>query len=163
MTAEELETKVRKFVESEQWLLDDGQLLDWLDLFDNPCSYWIPVNPAQVRPGLAPALVDESRLALEARVRRLLDPHIAPQTPASRTCRFLGSLRCSVQGELVHARSKFMVVESRAAHHVHDPQRVFAGEASYSLVPSNGSFKIRQKRVDLINSEAGLLGVSVLL
>jgi len=159
----DLHRAVREFIEGELWLLDDGRLMEWFELFDHECSYWIPVDPAQPDPHQAPSLVYEERLALEARVRRLLDPRIVPQLPPSRTCRLLGGVRCSAGGAgLVRVEAKILTLEARA-NGLADGQRVFAGKCTYLLVPSGNSFRIRQKRVDLVNSEAGLHGASILL
>ncbi|MGE0798768.1 MAG: aromatic-ring-hydroxylating dioxygenase subunit beta [Lautropia sp.] len=159
-----LTESVREFIESELWLLDNGQLSEWLDLFDPQGIYWLPVNPSETTPDRAPSLVYESRLALEARIRRLEDSRIVPQLPASRTCRFLSGLVCrALEDSLIEARAKCLTVEARPLHDPADPQRIFAGVSTYRLVRVGESFKIRQKRVDLVNSEAGLHGVSILL
>jgi len=44
-----------------------------------------------------------------------------------------------------------------------EKQRLFAGEARYGLRAEGEAFRIAWKRVDLLNSEAGPRGVSVLL
>lgn len=164
MPPSDLRLAVRDFLEEEAQLLDDNRLLDWLALFDPDGVYWVPVDPAQAEPGEAPAHVHEERLALEARVRRLLDPRIVPQMPRSRTCRVLGRVTASEDGPaIVEARARFITVEARATHDLHEEQRTFAGLATYRLVRAGGTFRIRRKRVDLVNSESGLRGVSILL
>lgn len=158
------DTLARSFIEMEFWLLDDGKLLEWLALFDDPCSYWIPVDPQQEQPGDGAALVNDGRFSLEARVRHLLDRRTVASAPPSRVCRILGASRCNRTEEgLVHVQAKNVTVESRITQGAADIQRVFAGTSTYVLVPNGDSYKIRQKRVDLVNSETSLLGVFSIL
>ena len=42
-------------------------------------------------------------------------------------------------------------------------QRVFAGDATYTLVPDGDGFRIRSKRVDLINAGAAHKSIPVYL
>jgi hypothetical protein len=53
-------------------------------------------------------------------------------------------------------RSKFMVIEYRRKQH-----RIFAGTALHRLVQSDGRIMISWKRVDLVNCDAPLDGITI--
>ena len=60
-------------------------------------------------------------------------------------------------------RAPFHLAEALPHHDADDSLRIFAGAASWCLLPHEDGFRIRWKRVDLINSEMGMYGVSIIL
>jgi 3-phenylpropionate/cinnamic acid dioxygenase small subunit len=156
--------EIGDFLEREAELLDDRQFRDWLALFAPNAYYWIPIDPDQADPFQAPSHVFERRPVLAARVERLYDPRVVPQRPASRTSRILGPVRTIGQNSdgAVIVRAKFHLMESRATHDIDDESRAFAGTSTYALSPAATGFLIAWKRVDLINSESGMRGVSII-
>jgi 3-phenylpropionate/cinnamic acid dioxygenase small subunit len=155
--------EIGDFLEHEAELLDGRQFREWLALFAPDSYYWIPIDPNQADPFQAPSHVYERRPVLAARVERLYDPRVVPQRPASRTCRILGPARILGQTAdgAVLARAKFHLMEARATHDIEDESRIFAGTSTYALMPASAGFLIAWKRVDLINSESGMRGVSI--
>ena len=155
------------FIDYESMLLQTRKFKTWLELFTKDGRYWIPVAQAQTSPRDGPAHINETRPALDARVERLYDPRVLPQTPASRVSRLHGKpwLIQATNGT-IDIGVTFHIVESRPNIEGGDPLRLFAGEAIYSLVRDDVADKgllIKCKRVDLINSESAFFGVSVLL
>jgi ethylbenzene dioxygenase subunit beta len=156
--------EISAFLQHETDLLDDRRFRDWLALFAPSAYYWIPVNPRQLDPNEAPSLVFEQWPVLAARIERLYDPRIVPQRPPSLTSRILGPVRIvdkSADGTII-ARAKFHLVEARATHDLEDELRVFAGTTTFNLSPTTNGFSIVWKRVDLINSESAMRGVSII-
>ena len=155
-------------IEFETALLRTRQFLSWLDLFTLDATYWLPVSPEQTDPFTDPSHIYESRPALDARVERLRDPRVLPQTPVSRVSRLLGRpWLISASDDLIEVAVTFHIVESRAAGSSRDDAlRIFAGDARYAMVPDEHAvmkLKIKSKRVDLVNSESAFFGVSILL
>ena len=151
------------FVEREAELLDNKRYAEWLDLFEPDGAYWIPADTGQTDPLVAPSHVYERRPVLDARVLRLADPNAYPQIPPSNTSRILGRIRVESADDVIFARARFHLVESRSLHTVADPQRIYAGELRFSLIVREGRLLIREKRVDLVNADCGLFGTSILL
>ena len=153
----------------EAELLDGRRFDEWLALLTEDFWYWIPLTPDQPGPLSGPSHVWESRDALTARILRLQDPNNLPQQPPSRVSRILGRPR-AVQGsedwhghvDLV-ARLPFHLIEALPHHDADSATRIFAGTLTYGLVRQAADLRIRWRRVDLINSEKGLHGVSILL
>jgi benzoate/toluate 1,2-dioxygenase beta subunit len=153
-----------EFVALEADLLDNRQFRDWLGLFMPEALYWVPVSPGQVDPDAAPSHLYEIRPLIDARVERLMAAKVIPQLPPSRTVRLVGPVRL-VQDDaaLFRVRAKFILVEARILHEADDDdeQRVIAGESTYDLVETAAGLRMARKRVDLVNSEGGLRGLSV--
>ena len=154
-------------IEFETVLLRTRQFGSWLDLFTPDGVYWLPVSPDQTDPFADPSHIYETRPALDARVERLYDPRVLPQTPVSRVSRLLGKpWLISVSENYVEVAVTFHIVESRAASANDESLRIFAGDARYCLVPDEQAamkLRIKSKRIDLVNSESAFFGVSILL
>lgn len=159
--------QAQDLIDRESMLLQTRQFKTWLELFTGDGRYWLPVALAQTSPRDGPAHINEARPALDARVERLYDPRVLPQTPASRVSRLHGKpwlIRAT--DSTIEVGVTFHIVESRPNMEGGDPLRLFAGDATYSLVRDDTAEKgllIKCKRVDLINSESAFFGVSVLL
>jgi benzoate/toluate 1,2-dioxygenase beta subunit len=149
---------VERFLVDEARLLDERRFDDWLALFTADATYWVPAEPGQADPLETISLIYDDRRLLETRVRRLRHPAIHAQTPPSRTTRLIGNvIVVPAAAGAVAATSTFQMVEYRR-----DKQRLWAGRAHHVLVPTGTAFRIRAKRVDLVNCDSVLDGISVL-
>lgn len=160
---------VEDFVQAEGDMLDRGEFEAWLDLFTEDSYYWVPLSADQPHPTSGPSHVYDTKDALLARVIRLRDPQNVTQQPPSRCSRVIGRAwevtgdRPDVPEGAQVVRASFHLVEALPHHDADVSQRVFAGTSSWCLVPHGDDFRIRWKRVDLINSEMGLYGVSIIV
>ncbi len=145
------------FLLNEARLLDEARFDDWLALFQPDAWYWVPSEPEQADPFETVSLIYDDRRLLETRVRRLASPRMYSQEPRSRTSRMVANP--SIEEANCRActvRSKFMMVEFRR-----DSQRLFAGTARHRLVATPSGIKIAWKRVDLVNCDAPLDGITI--
>ena len=139
-------------------MLDERRFEDWLALFTADATSWVPSEPGQADPLETISLIYDDRRLLETRVRRLRHPAIHAQTPPSRTTRLIGNVIIApASAGAIAATSTFQMVEYRR-----DKQRLWAGRAHHMLVPSGATFRIGAKRVDLVNCDSVLDGISVL-
>jgi 3-phenylpropionate/cinnamic acid dioxygenase small subunit len=143
--------------EAERFLLHEARLLDearwdeWLALFTEEATYWVPSQPDQTSPHDTVSLIYDDRRLLETRVRRLSNPNIHAQTPPSRASRIVANVTIEGDGAV---RSKLAMVEYRR-----NKERLFAATCRHSLVLRGAVRRIAQKRVDLINCDAELDGL----
>lgn len=157
------------FIHAESDLLDRREYDAWLDLFTEDSYYWIPLNAGQPTPLSGPSHVYDTKDALIARILRIQDPQNVTQQPPSRCSRIIGrawavdAAEAERPGGASVVRAPFHLVEALPHHDAEISQRVFAGAATWCLVPHADDFRIRWKRVDLINSEMGLYGVSIIV
>jgi 3-phenylpropionate/cinnamic acid dioxygenase small subunit len=151
--------RCEQFLLHEARLLDEARFDDWLALFAADAWYWVPSEPGQKNPLDTISLIYDDRRLLETRVRRLASPRMYSQEPRSRTSRIVanvtleetdpGSQACTV-------RSKFLLIEYRR-----EQQRLFGGTAFHRLLQRDGRIQIAWKRVDLVNCDAPLDGITV--
>jgi len=144
------------FLVHEARLLDDARFDEWLDLFTADAWYWVPSEPDQANPHDTVSLIYDDRRLLETRVRRLASPRMYSQEPRSRTSRMVGNVTVEERDvKVVTVRSKFLMLEFRR-----DQQRLFGGAAFHRLVRHDGTIRIAWKRVNLINCDAPLDGIT---
>jgi 3-phenylpropionate/cinnamic acid dioxygenase small subunit len=150
---------VELFVLHEAALLDARRFRDWMALFADDGTYWVPAVPNQDSPFNQASLFYDDRDLMETRVRRLEHPRIHVQTPPSRTVHQIGRVMMDEtpgrDGEIV-VSSSVVMVEYRL-----DTQRVFGGRQLHRFRPHDGSFRIAQKRVDLVNCDAAFEPMAV--
>jgi len=146
------------FLLHEARLLDDGKFDDWLALFTADAWYWVPSELDQADPFETVSLIYDDRRLLETRVRRLASPRMYSQEPRSRTSRIVANVSIEeAERNACTLRSKFIMVEYRREH-----QRVFGGTALHRLVQqADGRIMIAWKRVNLVNCDATLDGITV--
>src|SRR5438128_11359806 len=81
----ELSSKIEPFLYREAWLLDHGRLDEWLGLFTDDATYWIPLEANQGDPLTTSSIVYDDRRLLEIRVRQFQHPRAHARVPAART------------------------------------------------------------------------------
>jgi 3-phenylpropionate/cinnamic acid dioxygenase small subunit len=147
------------FIIHEARLLDARKFRDWMDLFADDGTYWVPAVPDQASPFDQASLFYDDRDLMKTRVDRLEHPRIHVQTPPSRTAHLIGNIAVeetdSAKGEYV-VGSTVIMVEYRD-----DTQRVLAGRQQHRLRRHGDSFRIVQKRVDLINCDGAFEAMAV--
>jgi benzoate/toluate 1,2-dioxygenase beta subunit len=149
--------RCEQFLLHEARLLDEAKFDDWLALFTADGWYWVPSEPEQANPHDTVSLIYDDRRLLETRVRRLASPRMYSQEPRSRTSRIVGNVSVEETGKSAcTVRSKFVMVEFRR-----DSQRLFAGTALHRLVQAGGGIRIAWKRVDLVNCDAPMDGITI--
>ena len=156
MTADLPDAGVRQAVEAlvfeEARLLDERRFDDWLALFTDDATYWVPGQPGQRSPRDGLSLVYERKPLLALRVQRLAGVGIHVQTPPARTHHHVSAVevRPSADADAAYeADSSLIVAEWRG-----DEARWFAGRAHHRLRHAAGALRIVAKRVTLINCDA---------
>ena len=148
----------QEFISHEARLLDEHRFDEWLELFTEDGRYWVPLAGAAQESGAAyNALADEDRLLLSLRVQRLKNPKAHSQHPRSRSQHVLQA--SSAMSEDAHGcelRTPFLYVESRG-----ERQLMFAGACTHRLVRAGEGWRIRLKRVDLLDAEAALPAIQL--
>jgi 3-phenylpropionate/cinnamic acid dioxygenase small subunit len=149
--------RCEQFLLHEARLLDEGKFDEWLALFTPEAWYWVPSEPEQVDPAETVSLIYDDRRLLETRVRRLSSPRMYSQEPRSRTSRIVTNVTIEeAESNSCTVRSKFMTIEYRR-----EQQRLFGGTVLHHLVQANGRIMIAWKRVNLVNCDAPLDGITV--
>ncbi|PYM96165.1 MAG: aromatic-ring-hydroxylating dioxygenase subunit beta [Candidatus Rokuibacteriota bacterium] len=154
-TGVESRSEMEAFLFHEAWLLDHGRLDEWLGLFTDDATYWIPLEASQVDPLTSVSIVYDDRALLEVRVRQFLHPRAHARVPAPRTVHHVGNVRVHAadDGQL-RVESTLVLIEYR-----HERQRTWGARIEHRLRRTADGLRIAAKRVDLVNSEAELDGI----
>jgi ethylbenzene dioxygenase beta subunit len=147
------------FLFEEARLLDTRRFRDWMALFADDGTYWVPAATDQKSPYDQVSLFFDDRDLMKTRIDRLEHPRIHIQTPPSRTAHLVGNVTVDeaddAEGHYV-VSSTVIMVEYRD-----DQQRLFAGRQIHRLRRSGDGFLIDQKRVDLINCDSAFEAMAV--
>ena len=155
VTEIELRSEIEQFLYREAWLLDHGRLDEWLALFTDDATYWIPLQASQADPLTTSSIVYDDRRLLEVRVRQFQHPRAHARVPAPRTVHQIGNVQILKTGDHdVRAGSTLILVEYRR-----ERQRVWGALVEHRLRRTADGLRIAAKRIDLVNSEAELDGI----
>jgi 3-phenylpropionate/cinnamic acid dioxygenase small subunit len=150
------------FLIHEVRLLDERRFRDWMGLFTDDGTYWVPAVPHQDSPFNQASLFYDDRQLMKTRIERLEHPLIHVQSPPSQTVHLVSNVTIELQDEAkgeVLIASNVIMVEYRQ-----DSQRVFAGRQQHRLrrdADSPAGWRIAQKRVDLANCQAAFEAIAV--
>ena len=145
-------SEIELFLHHEAALLDERRFEEWMDLFTEDGTYWVPSVPGQESPFDRASLFYDDRDLMRTRIARLGHPNIHVQTPPSRTMHQVGRPLLETAddaGNETLVSSTILMVEYRE-----DWQRVFAGRQYHRLRRQDDRFRIVQKRVDLVNCDS---------
>jgi 3-phenylpropionate/cinnamic acid dioxygenase small subunit len=143
-----------EFLYHEARLLDTQRYEDWLALFTEDATYWLPLERDQQDPEQTSSLIYDDRTLLELRVKQFRHPRAHARAPLPRTVHQVGNVL--VDGLVV--TSTLTVIEFRS-----EKQRLWAGLVEHRLRRERDSFRIARKRIDLVNSDGELEGLAILL
>jgi 3-phenylpropionate/cinnamic acid dioxygenase small subunit len=143
-----------QFLFHEAHLLDTQRFEEWLALFSEDATYWVPLEQNQKDPHQTSSLIYDDRTLLELRVKQFRHPRAHARAPLARTVHQVGNI---VVDDLT-IRSTQTVIEFR-----NEKQRLWAGLVEHQLRRERDSFRIARKRIDLVNSEGEIEGISILL
>ena len=150
------------FVVQESRLLDARRYEEWNALFTDDAIYWVPLVPMQPEGLDHTSHLYEDKLLRELRIERLKSPRAFSQQPPTRSLHVLQAPTVEpadpARPDEHLVRTVFQYTESQG-----DELNTFVGVCWHRLVVDNGALRIRQKRVDLINSDAALPAVQLFI
>jgi 3-phenylpropionate/cinnamic acid dioxygenase small subunit len=149
---------VQDFLYHEARLLDTGRLEEWLALFTDDATYWVPLERDQKDPYETSSIIHDDRTLLELRVKQARHPRAHARQPLARTVHQVGNIAVAEESESeLKVNSTLQLVEFR-----NEKQRLYAALVEHRLRKANGAFRISHKRVDLVSSEGELDGIAIL-
>jgi 3-phenylpropionate/cinnamic acid dioxygenase small subunit len=152
----ELLTDVEQFLYREAQLLDEGRFHEWLELFTEDASYWVPIRESvlggeesiEVNDGMTISHFDDDLAMLRQRVQRLDTGFAHTETPPSRTRHLITNVRVDGDGDEVVAHSNFLLFQSRREH----SEFFFLGSRVDHLRKVGDGWKIARRKVVLDHS-----------
>jgi 3-phenylpropionate/cinnamic acid dioxygenase small subunit len=152
--------ELEQFLYREARLLDAGRYDEWLALFTDDATYWVPLEAGQRDPLTTCSIIYDDRTLLETRVRQYRHPRAHARVPLARTVHQVSNVALLEErperGEAT-VGSTLVLVEFRA-----ERQRTFGALVEHRVRRIDGDWRIAAKRVDLVNSEGELDGLAIL-
>lgn len=156
---ESTKAELTDFIHRECELLDMARFEEWLGLFTPDGQYWIPLAHGQESPEEDFSLMIENPLLLRMRIERMQHPLAHGMTTPIYTSRLVGNILMGpVEETAAEVSARFMLTEVE-----NDRQRVFSGKCSYSLVKLDSSWRMKRKRIDLVNCASPLASIQIIL
>jgi Ring hydroxylating beta subunit len=169
------ESRLAEFVYREARLLDEKRFDAWYELFTDDARYWMPLTRGQPDGRTHTSLFYEDKLLLKVRIERLRHPNAFSQQQPSYCQHVLqqpalehpeppaGGFPASAAGLLLETgdflmRTPFMYVETQL-----DTQILLAGVAYHHLTSVDGTLRIRMKKIELLNCDAALPSIQLLI
>jgi 3-phenylpropionate/cinnamic acid dioxygenase small subunit len=150
-----------ELVYREARLLDEKRFDEWYGLFAADALYWMPLERDQPPGEAHTSLLYEDKLLLQVRIERLRHPNAFSQQQPSFSQHVLQqpALESGAPdaGQCV-IRTPFLYVESQL-----DRQLLLAGVTYHHLISEEGGWRIQMKKVDLLNRDAALPSIQLLL
>ena len=146
-----------QFLFHEARLLDEQRLEEWLALFTDDATYWVPLEHGQKDPLGTSSIIHDDRTLLELRVKQARHPRAHARLPLARTVHQVGNVQVAEKHSEVHVNSTLQVIEFR-----NEKQRLYGALVEHRLRRAGDGFKIAHKRIDLVNSEGELDGIAIL-
>jgi benzoate/toluate 1,2-dioxygenase subunit beta len=158
-TLVQLDKEVERLLIKEAALINENRLDEWLDMFTEDCIYWIPCKDDQLDPNKYVSIIYDDRNRLDERVWRLKSGLAYGQEPKSKTRHLITNVDIREQkDDQVVVSSNFLIVELRKG-----VQNIHAGRFEHHLVQKGDAWKIKFKRVELINNDGFLGNLSFIL
>lgn len=155
----ELNHRVEQFLFMEARLLDQRQFEAWCELFTEDGVYWMPSRHDQTSADEVVSVFYDDRAVMASRIRRLRHPDAHIQTPVSHTAHSVTNIEIEPARDpdgllIVHA--VFQMAEYRR-----QAPRWFAGRYRLLLKETAEGFRIRMKKVVLIDCESALPAMAI--
>jgi p-cumate 2,3-dioxygenase beta subunit len=130
------------FLEAE--MLDEWRLKEWLGLFTEDGSYFVPATdvPTNASPDSSLFYVADDRFRLEQRVERLLKRTAHAEFPRSKTRHLVSNVRIrSREGDLLDVGAAVLTYRTKMGL-----TETYIGSYRYKLVITADGLRIREKR-----------------
>ena len=151
-----LQGEVQAFLTREAELLDERRFEEWVKLFDNDGIYWVPSSPTQEDMHGQVSLILEDKSLLNLRIKRLSHPNAHAYNPPPSSVHLVGNISATIDEEFVIAKSKLIVTEFR-----NDSETSLSGKVTHTLKRATGGFRIKLKRIDLIQAGGTFSAITV--
>lgn len=150
---------LEQFLYLEARLLDEKRWEEWGALFTEDGEYWVPATRGQPDPKHHVSLMYETALLRNVRLKRYRHPNAMSLQPEPHSVHLISNVMLDsfekASGTCI-VNSRFIMLEYRR-----NEQRTYGGAVSHVLVPGGQPFRIRMKKVELMNCDAALPSIHV--
>ena len=151
--------ELEQYVYNEARLIDEKRWDEWAALFTEEGEYWVPASRAQPNPTEHVSIVYEQSLLRAVRLKRYNHPNAMSLQPVPYSVHLISNVMLDSYDEVEQVsivNSRFIMLEYRR-----DKQQTFGGAVTHTLERADDSWKIRQKKVELVNCDAALSSIQI--
>ncbi|MED5420198.1 MAG: aromatic-ring-hydroxylating dioxygenase subunit beta [Pseudomonadota bacterium] len=146
--------ELERFLYKEASFLDRPDLDKWMELYTEDGTYWMPAIPDQEDAEMHISLFYDDRVMMEVRRRNFVHPAAASKEYVVRASHIISNIQVT---ELDERNGDCTVTSNfHCFLYYHDRQTPYAGTYTHQLVRDGDSYKIKSKRVDIINCDTAL-------
>lgn len=157
---------VHQLILREAQLLDDNQLDDWLALYTDDASYWVPIDE-NADPLKESSIIYDNRLRLAMRVEQIMRQNRVAQNPGSNTLRMVSNIDIQdVDASSATARFALLLTEVRSGDWRQQglgETRIFPAHCKLTCKKVGSDWKIQHKTIVLLNRKQPIVGLSFIL
>lgn len=157
---------IQSLIYLECKLLDEGKLDDWLKLYTDYATYWVPIDE-KADPLKESSVIFDNHLRLSMRVEQIMRQKRVSQTPLSHSMRMVSNLEVTeVDAEEAEAHYALAVYEVRSGDWRQQglgETRIFPGHCTMKFQRVGDSWKIKSKTLVLLNRKQPIVGLSFIL
>ena len=153
VSAEKLH-ELERFLYREASFLDRPDLDSWIDLYTEDGTYWMPAIPDQEDPHMHISLFYDDRVLMEVRRRNFVHPAAASKEYTIRASHIISNIQVQEMDE--ETGDCTVTSNFQCFLYYREKQTPFAGTYTHELVREGDDYRIRSKRVDIINCDAAL-------
>jgi benzoate/toluate 1,2-dioxygenase beta subunit len=153
--------RLEQFLYLEARLIDEKRWDEWGALFAEDGEYWVPATRGQPDPKNFVSLIYETKLLRDVRLKRYRHPNAMSLQPEPYSVHLISNVMLDSFDEasgVSVVNSRFIMLEYRR-----NEQQTYGGAATHVLEPSGQSFRIRSKKVELVNCDAVLPSIQIYL
>lgn len=154
VTSSEQIREIEQLLYKEASFLDRPDLDSWIEMYTEDGTYWMPAVPDQEDPDNHISLFYDDRVIMEVRRRNFVHPAAASKDYTVRCSHIISNVLVQEMDD----KTGDCTVTSNFHCYIfyRDKQTPYAGTYTHQLVRDGEGYKIKSKRVDLINCDAAL-------
>ena len=153
--------KLEQFLYHEARLLDEKRWDEWQALFIEDGEYWVPATRGQPDPINHVSIMYEKSLLRAVRLKRYRHPNAMSLQPVPYSVHTISNVMLDSfdeESDVCVLNSRFIMLEHRR-----DTTNTYGGAVTHTLEADGDSFKIRMKKVDLVNCDGVLDNIQIYL
>ena len=150
---------LEQFLFHEARLIDEQRWDEWGALFTENGEYWVPATRGQPDPKNHVSLMYETALLRDVRLKRYRHPNAMSLQPMPYSVHLISNVmldRFDEQSGVSIVNSRFIMLEYRR-----NEQQTYGGAVTHELEGAGKSFRIRMKKVELVNCDAALPSIQI--
>ena len=149
--------ELENFIYREAMLMDTGRYEEWLELYADESTYWIPTwaSEAETITNRADetSLVNWDRNNLREYVERLRSGEAHIMIPQPRSTRYITNVLVEETAENEYIVNSNWLMHDYRIDHTKPMQQFFGGSMEHRIVRVDGQLKIKSKKVIVINDD----------